>query len=111
MPLTRYGSRTVITAKGSSSARPIERAVRQFVSRGLILALLVTTLVALPRATAHASSITTLKSKAAALAAKVDAMNVKLGILAEEYDQANVRKTQLTQQIVKTRAEVDTMQR
>lgn len=100
----------VITAKGFTSARPIERAVRQFVSRSLIFALLVTTLVALPRASAHASSITTLKSKASALAAKVDAMNVKLGILAEEYDQANVRKTQLTQQIAQTRVQIDTMQ-
>jgi cell wall-associated NlpC family hydrolase len=84
--------------------------VRQSLTRGLIVALVVTTLVSLPLSSTHASNITTLKSKAVALAAKVDAMNVKLGILAEEYDQANFRKTQLTAQITQARAEIATMQ-
>lgn len=95
---------------GRSSVRPDHHVGLRRLPTWAFAISLTAAFAAAPMTGASASSISSLKAKAAALAAKVDAMNVKLGILSEEYDQAHLRQTLLDAKITETRASIHLMQ-
>ncbi len=77
--------------------------------------LFVAVLFALPAAltpvlSAQATTISTLRQRAAAIAARVDAANVRLGILSEEYNQAQLRASSLALTIAAARSSIQSMQ-
>ncbi|HUZ20467.1 MAG TPA: NlpC/P60 family protein [Acidimicrobiales bacterium] len=67
----------------------------------MVLTLLagIVTPVAIAAGGAGATSVSTLRSKAASIAQQIDTLQTKIQVLSEEYDQARVRKAALRKQI------------
>ena len=104
-------STTVVRIARHFLVRPAPQGSPRRPSKLLVPILLAGALGLMPTVGASAQSISTLRSKAAALAARVDAMNVRLGILSEEYNQALISKDLLATRIADARLQIGQLER